>query len=73
MDCHEVKRINIDKVYRLKDGRFLISESNKLKIYKYNEDNINFDLDFEFSEFSKNNITSFLELINGKYWSFLKV
>ena len=64
----EVKRLNIDNVYRLKDGRFLISESNKLKIYKYNENNdkINFDLDFEFGEFSKNKISSFLELINGK-------
>ena len=65
----QVKRISIDNVYRLKDGRFLISESNKLKIYKYNENNdkLNFDLDFEFSEFSKNNkISSFLELIKGK-------
>lgn len=68
LDCCDVKKININNVYRLKDGRFLISESNKLKIYKYNEENdqINFDLDFEFPEFSKNNISSFLELINGK-------
>ena len=68
LDCCDVKEIKIDNVYKLKDGRFLISESNKLNIYKYNEENeqINFDLDFEFSEFSKNNISNFLELINGK-------
>ena len=68
LDSCNVKKIDINNVYRLKDGRFLISESNKLKIYKYNEDNdkLNFDLDFEFGEFSKNKISSFLELTNGK-------
>ena len=34
-DCGEEKILNIDNVYRLKDGRFLISEKNELKIYKY--------------------------------------
>ena len=66
-DCGEEKMLNIDNVYRLKDGRFLISEKNKLKIYRYKEDNIfSFILDFNFPKFCEEKISSFLELKNGK-------
>ena len=66
-DCGEETILNIDNVYRLKDGRFLISEKNKLKIYRYKEDNIfSFILDFNFPKFCEEKISSFLELKNGK-------
>ena len=66
-DCGEETILNIDNVYRLKDGRFLISEKNKLKIYRYKEDNLfSFILDFNFPKFCEEKISSFLELKNGK-------
>lgn len=40
-DLGKYIKLNIDNVYRLKDGSFLISDKNKLKIYKYNRYNIN--------------------------------
>ena len=64
LDCNEVTKLKIDNVYKLKDGRFLISQSNKLKIYNYKENDM--ILEFEFPIFCKNKITSFLELTNGK-------
>jgi len=63
------ERMQIDEVYKLKDGRFLISQSNKLKIFRYKESNLNlnnFVLEFTFPEFCQKKITSFLELTNGK-------
>lgn len=68
-DFSEEKKLTIDNVYRLKDGKFLISESNKLKIYNFKDndnDSFNFDLEFEFPKFTDNKITTFLELTNGK-------
>ena len=66
-DCGEEKKLNIDNVYRLKDGRFLISEKNILKIYRYKGDNIiSLILDFNFPKFCEEKIASVLELKNGK-------
>ena len=58
-----------EKVYKLKNGNFLISFENKLKLYSLVDNNnqtYSFQLLFEFPEFTKNKINKIIELSNGK-------
>lgn len=64
-----IQKIDIDNVMRMKNGKFLISYLNKLKIYNLSKDDNNIyslDLDFKFPEFLKSNIVSFIELDEEK-------
>ena len=59
----------IEKIYKLKNENFLISNENKLKLYSLviNDNQIYyFKLLFEFPEFIKKKINKILELSSGK-------
>ena len=62
-------KMDIDNILKLKNGQFLISNLNKLKKFNFIKDENNkylFYLDFEYPEFTKDNITTFIELENEK-------
>lgn len=67
LESISIKKIDIDNVIRLKNGSFLISRLNHLKVFKLeeNENNYTLKLVFEFDDLSKN-IASFIELEDEK-------
>ena len=69
LNYNQIWKLDIDIVYKLKNGKFLIGHSNQLKLYYCDKNENNsfiFNLEFEFPKFSQNNITDIIELSNGK-------
>ena len=69
ININEGKNFMIEKIYKLKNENFLISNENKLKLYSLviNDNQIySFKLLFEFPEFIKKKINKILELSSGK-------
>ena len=64
-----ILKIEIDNVMRLKNGKFLVSHLNELKIFslsKSEQNTYNFSLSYKFENFTNDNISSFIELDDEK-------
>ena len=64
-----IAKLDIDNVIQLKNGKFLISHLNELKIFTLSRNEKNeytFDIKYKFANFTNDDITTFIELGDEK-------